>query len=382
MSIARHLPAREAKSPSQAGELRARIDRLRGQIDRLDAELLDRLCERMQIVRQLVHVKQMSGDGVYVPQRERAQLERLQRRNRASEAALPPEAVSAVFREILSVSRTLQGPLSVAYLGPAGTYSEIAAREHFGSLTELLPVSSIGEVFHAVERGLAEFGIVPVENSTEGMVEPTLDAFVDTPLKIVGERELRIRHALLSRARSLKRVKRVVSHPQSLAQCRDWLARNLPGVPTVQAASNALAAEAAARGSSVAAIAGRDAARRYKLHVLAADIQDLARNVTRFVVLCNREIKEPSGDDKISLLFSVKNRPGMLYRSLQPFARHGVDLCKIESRPLRGRPWEYLFYVDFRGHVGDARVRRALAAMEKHCTWLKVLGSYAAARPT
>jgi chorismate mutase/prephenate dehydratase len=279
----------------------------------------------------------------------------------------------------------------VAYLGPAGTFSESAAREQFGSSSELVASPSIAAVFRAVERGQASFGIVPVENSTEGMVGQTLDAFVDTPLKIVAERELAVRHALLARVRSLRQVKRVVSHPQSLAQCREWLARHLPDVPTVEVASNAAAAEVASRSARTAAIAGREAGAHYALRVLADNIQDLARNVTRFVVLSPRDASEPSGGDKgvltstgqhkISLLFSVKNEAGMLYRSLQPFAAHHIDLCKIESRPMRGHAWDYLFFVDFRGQAGDPKVRRAIAAMQKHCMWLKVLGSYAAARP-
>jgi len=363
------------------------LERLRRRIDRLDAEVLARLGERMRLVEQIRRVKQASGDGVYAPERERAQLERLERLNRSAGSPLAPEALEAIFREVLSASYALQGPLSVAYLGPRGTFSERAAREQFGSSTRMVPVGSIPGVFRAVERGQATFGVVPVENSTEGMVGQTLDAFVDSPLKIVAERELAVRHALLGRMRSVKQVRRVVSHPQSLAQCREWLARSLPDVPTLEVASNALAAETAARTQSTAAIAGREAATPYKLRVLADNIQDLARNVTRFVVLSARETTAAGGSgkgapaaSKISLLFSVKNEAGMLHRSLQSFATHGLDLCKIESRPMRGRAWDYLFFVDFRGHIGDPGVRRAIAAMKKHCVWLKVLGSYAAAR--
>jgi chorismate mutase/prephenate dehydratase len=235
-------------------------------------------------------------------------------------------------------------------------------------------------VFRAVERGDANFGIVPVENSTEGMVSPTLDAFVTSPLAIVAERELNVRHALLSRVKSLKQVRRVVSHAQSLGQCREWLRQNLPGVPTVDVASNALAAQAATRAKTVAAIASAEAAARYGLNVLADNIQDLPRNVTRFVVIGRPDGAIAPDADKVSLLFAVKNRAGMLYRSLKPLAERNIDLCKIESRPMRGRSWEYLFFLDFRGRPDERRVKDAMAEMARRCIFLKVLGAYAAAR--
>ncbi|MEW6271232.1 MAG: prephenate dehydratase [Thermodesulfobacteriota bacterium] len=368
-------PAR-AKAPDAKG----RLAELRARLDALDADILAVLGERYRVVEEIVRVKQQSGDGVYVPARERAQIERLLRLNEASGAPLRADALRAIFGEILSASRAMQGTLSVAYLGPAGTYSEQAAREQFGSSTAFRPVTSIPEVFRAVERGEAHFGIVPVENSTEGMVGPTLDAFVTTPLQIVAERELNVRHALLARGKSLKQVRRVVSHAQSLGQCREWLRQNLPGVPTVDVASNALAAQAAARAPTVAAIASAEAATRYGLNVLANDIQDLPRNVTRFVVIGRPDDEIAPDADKVSLLFSVKNRAGMLYRSLKPLSERSIDLCKIESRPMRGRSWEYLFFLDFRGRLDERRVKDAMAEMARQCVWLKVLGAYAAAR--
>src|SRR5690606_15824487 len=241
--------------------------------------------ERYRVVAEIQAVKQSRGDGVYVPARERAQLARLAKRNEASPHPIPAGAVEAIFGEILSVSRALQSPLSVAYLGPPGTYSESAARAQFGSAARLLPVESIAEVFRAVERGNATFGMVPIENSTEGMVGQTLDLLVTSPAQIVGERELAIRHALMGRMASLRDVKRIVSHPQSLAQCREWLARHAPTIPTAEVASNAAAASLAAKSRTTAAIAGREAAERYGLEILADGIQDLPRNVTRFVVL-------------------------------------------------------------------------------------------------
>jgi chorismate mutase/prephenate dehydratase len=212
------------------------------------------------------------------------------------------------------------------------------------------------------------------------MVGPTLDAFVASPLQIVAERDLAIRHALLTKASSLKQVKKVVSHAQSLGQCRDWLRQNLPGVPTVDVASNALAAQAASRGTSTAAIASAENAERYGLRVLADAIQDLPHNVTRFVVLGRPDGSVAGDADKVSLLFSVKNRPAMLFKSLKPLSERGIDLIKIESRPMRGRSWEYLFFLDFRGKLGDKRVADAMAEMARQCVWLKVLGAYAASR--
>lgn len=368
------------RAPEPAAEARATLEDLRARIDTFDGEILRLLGERYQVIQEVQRVKQRSGDGVYVPERERAQLARLARLNEALPAPVRPEAMRAIFGEILSASRALQGSLAVAFLGPAGTYSEKAARQQFGSSTSLVPAPTIPDVFRQVERGEAHYGIVPIENSTEGMVGPTLDSFVTSPLTIVAERELDVRHALLSRCTALKQVKRVVSHAQSLGQCRDWLRQNLPGVPTVDVASNALAAEAAARGKSTAAIASAEAGERYGLRVLADGIQDLPYNVTRFVVIGRPNGAPASDADKISVLFSVKNRAGMLYRSLKPLSERGIDLCKIESRPMRGRSWEYLFFLDFRGRLGDRRVAEAMEEMGRQCVWLKVLGAYAAAR--
>lgn len=367
-------------TPAADDDAKRTLGRLRTRLDGIDDEVLRLLSERYEIVREVQRVKQRSGDGVYVPERERAQLARLARRNEALAHPVKPEALRAIFVEILSASRALQGPLSVAYLGPAGTYSEKAAREQFGASTTLVPAPSIDDVFRTVERGEAHYGIVPIENSTEGMVVPTLDAFVASPLQIVAERDLAIRHALLSKASSLRQVKKVVSHAQSLGQCREWLRLNLPGVPTVAVASNAVAAQAAARSATTAAIASAENAERLGLRVLADAIQDLPHNVTRFVVLGPANGAVAADADKVSLLFSVKNRPGMLFKSLKPLSDRGIDLCKIESRPMRGRSWEYLFFLDFRGRLGERRVADAMAEMTRQCVWLKVLGAYAAAR--
>ena len=358
------------------------LRRLRARIDRIDAEVLSLLGERYRVVAGIQRVKEKSGDGVYVPARERAQIERLEALNREAGNPVRPEALRAIFGEILAASRALQGRLSVAYLGPQGTFSERAARAHFGSSAELVAVPSIPDVFRAVERGQARLGIVPIENSTEGMVIPTMDALAASDLRIVAERPLSIRHALLSRSAKVSQIRRIVSHPQSLAQCREWLARHLPDVPTSEVASNALAAEAASRARTTAAVAGREAAETYGLRVLADGIQDLARNVTRFVVIAPPGGVREEGADKVSVLFSVRNEAGMLFRALQPLARHGIDLIKLESRPMRGRSWEYLFFADFRGAVASPEVKRAMRAMQRHCLSFKELGAYVETRGT
>lgn len=370
---------KKARQAAPQAQRRDSLDKLRARLDAIDAEVLAALGERYRVVQQVQEAKRRDGGVVFQPERERAQLRRLHRLNERDGSPVKPEALEAIFREILSASRSLQTSVSVAYLGPPGTFSERAATLQFGSSAEFLPVASISEVFRAVERGQATYGVVPIENSTEGMVGPTLDAFVQSSLQIVAERQLLIRHALLAKGGGLSRIKQIVSHPQSLGQCREWLAAHMPGIPTREIASNSQAAAAAARSATTAAIAGKEAARVYGLRVLADGIQDVAHNVTRFLVIAPESATSPTTSDKVSVIFSVKNEPGMLYRSLKPLAGQGIDLLKIESRPMRGRIWDYLFFVDFGGELANPKVRRAMAAMKRNCVWFKVLGSYPAA---
>lgn len=369
---------KKSRPAAPGSRARPSLDALRVRIDEIDDEILALLGERYGVVHQVQEAKKRNGGRVFQPERERSQLSRLHRRNDRAGTPVKPEAVDAIFREILSASRSLQTSISVAYLGPAGTFSERAAIEQFGSAAEHLPVASIPEVFRVVERGQATFGVVPIENSTAGIVGPTLDSFVESPLQIVAERQLMIRHALLAKNPGIGRLKKIVSHPQSLSQCREWLAAHLPGVPTHEVASNAEAAAAAARSKATGAIAGKDAARVYGLRVLADGIQDVPHNVTRFLVIAPEPPTPPATSDKVSVIFSVRNEPGMLYKSLKPLAGQGIDLLKIESRPMRGRIWDYLFFVDFGGELADPKVRRAMTAMKKNCEWFKVLGSYPA----
>ena len=357
------------------------LERLRHQLAAVEARLLEARAERSALSREVQAAKARNGDQVWVPERERAQLARLEALNSQQPSPVPPAMLRAVFREVLSGSRALQSRQSVAYLGPEGTWSEQAAIAQFGSQVERLPQATIGDVFRAVDSGEARFGVVPIENSTGGMVDATLDAFVTTSLCILAERQLRIRHALLSRSAQRAGITQVAAHPQALAQCREWLRRHLPGAELREAASNAEAARLARTHKGLAAIAGREAAEIYGLEVVADGIQDLERNVTRFVVIGPERAAGASGaaakSGKVSLLFAVKNEPGALSHALQPLARAGIDMLKIESRPMRERVWDYLFFVDVRGEANLPVVARAFGAMRRHCVWFRVLGSYA-----
>lgn len=348
---------------------------LRRQIDDLDDRILALLNERARLAQAIGHLK---NGNVYRPEREAQVVRRLQA---ANTGPLPAEAVERLFREIMSACRALEQPLTVAYLGPTGTFSEAAAIKQFGHAVRGVPKASIDEVFQALERGEVQFGIVPVENSTEGAVNRTLDLLLTSPLKICGEVMLRVRQHLMRRADAvageagLEGIEVVYSHAQSLAQCHEWLNQNLPQARRIRVTSNGEAARMAAEDPSAAAVAGELAAERHGLCIVARDIEDDPNNTTRFLVL-SREDAAPSGRDKTSLVMSTKNRPGTLLELLTPFARNGISLTKLESRPVRNGLWEYVFFVDIEGHREDAVVREALAQVEPHTTLLKVLGSY------
>jgi chorismate mutase / prephenate dehydratase len=354
------------------------LDSLRVQIDRVDTELLRLLNQRAALVVQVGHTKSRNGHThKYVPEREKRIFQRLAQMN---EGPLRPQHVRTIYREIISSCRALEQPLRVAYLGPAGTYCQQAAGEQFGSGPNLLPFGSVDAVFDEVERGRAEYGVVPVENSTEGVVAQTLDRFIASPLTIKAEVLLRIDHCLLAQHAEPRRIRRIVSHPQSLAQCRGWLAQHLPGIPVSEVASNAIAAEQAVAHAGTAAIASRRAAERLRLKIVAASIQDLPNNVTRFLVVSNDLNGKPTGDDKTSILFAVPHESGALFKVLQVFAQQRINLSTIESRPLKGRAWEYVFFIDLSGHSNEPRMRRALAALTERALFVKVLGSYPAWR--
>jgi chorismate mutase/prephenate dehydratase len=351
------------------------LDEWRSRIDDLDKQILELLNRRAEAVLKIGELKRQEGKEFFVPEREAKILARLQSLTRGP---FPPQGVAAVWREIFSASLALEHPLSVAYLGPPTTFTHQAAELRFGSAARFLPARSIGEVFDLVERGQAGFGVVPVENSTEGAVNITLDRFIDSELSIVGEILLEIAHHLLSRASDPAHLKAVYSHPQALAQCRQWLTTHLGDVPTVEVSSTAAAAERARDDPWAGAIASELAARLYDLPVLKARIEDNPYNSTRFLVV-GRRAMAPSGKDKTSILFSMKNEPGSLYRILETFAVRGLNLTKIESRPTKRRPWEYVIFVDFEGHRDTPLVQEVLAEVGRRSIFLKVLGSYPAA---
>ncbi len=349
------------------------LARHRAAIDALDQEILERLNARATHAQAIGALK--GGAAAYRPEREAQVLLRLQSANRGP---LSNEAVAGIFRQAMSACLALEQTLRVAYLGPAGTFSHEAVTRHFGQFVDMLPCATIDEVFRAVETGQTDHAVVPVENSTEGVIGRTLDLMCQTPLSICGEVRLRIRQNLLSTAATLAEVTRVFSHPQSLAQCAQWLGRHLPAAARVAVASNAEAARLAAAEPGSAAIAGGNAAAIYGIEILAPHIEDESNNTTRFWVL-GRNAVPPSGRDETSLVMSAPNRPGAVHALLEPFATHGVSMTRLESRPARTGLWEYLFFVDLVGHQTDPAVAAALNELTKKAPMLKILGSYPAA---
>jgi chorismate mutase/prephenate dehydratase len=348
------------------------VDALRKKIDQIDEKLVALLNDRAALAIRIGHNKRLNNEGIYAPSREQAILHRVSQLNRGP---LPQQAIRSVFREVIGVCRSLESPLRVAFFGAEATYSHLAAREKFGSTAVLLPTSSINEVFHEVRQGRVSFGVVPIENSTEGVVAHTLDLLVDSDLRICAEAFLEIHHSLLSRTGQPEDLERIVSHPQALGQCRHWLAARFPKVEVEEVASTAHAAMMAATDVKLGAISSSLAQEVYGLRMVAENIEDQSNNITRFLII-GRDDSRPSGADKTSLVFSVQDRPGILHQMLEPFAKSRINLTKIESRPLKNKPWEYMFFIDFKGHKEESGVRRAIKRLEKSCLFLKVLGSY------
>ncbi len=355
------------------------LDDIRKRIDAVDAEIQRLISERATLAQAVAQVKQATpADAAeaeeevkyYRPEREAQVLRKVLERN---QGPLPGEEMARLFREIMSACLALEQPLSVAFLGPEGTFTQAAALKHFGHSVRTQPMAAIDEVFREVEAGSAHFGVVPVENSTEGVINHTLDMFMRSTLSICGEVELRIHHHLLGRAR--QNIRKIYSHQQSLAQCREWLDSHLPDVERVAVSSNAEAARRAAEEEGTAAIAGEVAAEIYGLPILEAKIEDNPDNTTRFLVI-GRQPTPPSGEDKTSLLVSTPNRPGALYRMLAPFERNGISMTRIESRPSRLANWEYVFFIDINGHAEEPRVAKALQDLRDESPMFKVLGSY------
>jgi chorismate mutase / prephenate dehydratase len=348
------------------------LGQLRERIDALDGEVLRLLSERAQLAHRIGEIKH---GNIYRPEREAQVLRRVVGGN---PGPLPEAAVRTIFREIMSACLALEQPLRIAYFGPAGTFTESAAKKHFGSAPAFTPFLTIDDVFRAVESGNADYGVVPVENSTEGAIGRTLDLLMTSPLMICGEVGLRIHQNLMSKAATTAGLGRLYSHAQSLAQCHEWLNRNLPHLPRVPVASNAEAARLAADDPESCAIAGEAAARLYELNILAANIEDEPNNTTRFLVLAGHD-SGPSGADKTSFVCSAQNKPGAVHDLLTPLKTHGVSMSKFESRPARGfggSRWEYVFFVDVEGHRQEARIARALDDLRGQVGFLKELGSY------
>lgn len=348
------------------------LSELRKKVDEVDDRLLQSLNDRAKIVQKIGEIKAQSKEEVYASSRERQIMDRLAAANKGP---LSEEAVEDIFRTIINHCRVLEKKLQIAYFGPEATYTHQAALKHFGSLADYTPVKSIGDVFEEVEKGRADYGVVPIENSTEGVVNHTLDMFMESELVICAEREDDINHYLLAAQESLKQVKSVYSHPQPLAQCRRWLETHLPGVAVHEAASTADAAAHAALDANSAAIASSLAADIYHLKVVAKNIQDSKHNATRFLVI-GKKLPPPSGHDKTSILLSIKDRVGALHDLLMAFKKEKINLTKIESRPTKKKAWEYVFFIDLEGHMANDHVQRVMKELQDYCVFVKVLGSY------
>lgn len=348
------------------------LGKLRESIDRIDGEVLHLLSERAKLAQRVGEIKH---GNIYRPEREAQVLRRIAATN---PGPLPEAAVRTIFREVMSACLALEQPLKIAYFGPAGTFTESAAKKHFGSAPTFTPFLTIDDVFRAVESGQVDYGVVPIENSTEGSVGRTLDQMLTSPLMICGEVHLRIHQNLMTRAAALDGVKKLYSHAQSLAQCHEWLSRNVPNLPRVPVASNAEAARMAAEDPEACAIDGEAAARLYELNILAENIEDDPNNTTRFVVLASHDAG-PSGSDKTSFVCSAQNKPGAVHDLLTPLKSHGVSMSRFESRPARGfgnSRWEYVFFIDVEGHRSEAKLQAALDDLRGCVCFLKELGSY------
>lgn len=347
----------------------------RQKIDEIDEILLSLLNDRARIVQEIGKIKRGSKAELYVPGREKEIYERLLQRN---SGPFPDKAVRAIFREIISASLSLEGPIKVAYLGPLATFTHLACLQRFGSSVSDLPVDSIKAVFRMVEKNWADFGVVPIENSTEGVVNHTLDMFVDSSLNIYGEVFLEVAHHLLSKAGKVETVKQIYSHPQAIAQCSTFLEENLAHIPVTEVSSTAHAAELCQEDVGAGAIASELAAALYGIPILRKRIEDNANNITRFLVV-SKKLHHPTGSDKTSLIVSIKDKPGALYETLRHFSEKKINLTKIESRPSKKKAWEYLFYIDMVGHVEDDPIRDVLDQLRPQTALLKVLGSYPSA---
>jgi chorismate mutase/prephenate dehydratase len=340
-------------------------------IDRLDKKIVALLNERTKHVLEIGAIKMQAGEEIYAPHRELAVIERVCKSN---EGPITNESLTAIYREIMSSALSLEKTMTIAYFGPEATFTHQAAIRKFGSSLNYSAHKTIPDVFTEVSKRRADYGVVPVENSTEGMVTHTLDMFVESDLKIVSQIVLRIQQCLLSNSKR-EEIRKVYSHPQPIAQCRQYLQMHMANVELVETSSTTRAAELAAREPNTGAIASALAAERYKLQILEKDIQDSSSNATRFFVL-GRQCSPPTGKDRTSLMLSIADRVGALHRALTPFNKYKLNMTRIESRPNKKKAWEYFFFVDCDGHYEDKKLSKALREIEKECNFIKVLGSY------
>ena len=347
------------------------LDEIRRRIDEADAELLRLLSERADLVHEIGQIKKKEGLAVYAPEREEAVFQRLQKLNKGR---LPEKSLRAIYREIMSAALALEQDLKISYLGPAGTWTHQAALNKFGHSVEYLPQASFADVFDEVARRRANYGVVPIENSTEGAVNHTLDLFVDSPLRICAQVFLRIENCLMA-ITPREEIACIFSHPQVFGQCRNYLHKNFPKVELIECASTTKAAEMAAHTPKAAALGGQLAAELHSLPLIERSVQDSATNTTRFLVISETTCP-PTGHDRTSIMFSVRNEPGSLYNALEPFNSLQLNLAKIESRPSKRRDWEYFFFLDVLGHCDEPKVIDALKRLEKYCSFVKILGSY------
>ncbi|MGH1540510.1 MAG: prephenate dehydratase [Arenicella sp.] len=364
----------QATAPVEVLKNETTLQELREKIDDLDQQIQALISHRVAVAGEIANVKLKASSETtfYRPEREAQVLRRVRERN---DGPLSDDEMVRLMREIMSVSLAAEMPITVAYLGPAGTYTQGAVAKHFGQAARTMDVKTVADVFRVVEESRAHFGVVPVENSTEGMISATLDCFLNSELKVCGEVSLPIHHQLLSNGDGLSKIKTVVAHPQALAQCRGWLNRYLPDVETKTALSNAEAAIMAKKDNTLAAIAGEMAAKLYDMKIVASGIEDEKNNTTRFLVI-GKKTYAASGDDKTSIVISAPNEVGSLYSLIKPFSENQVDMSRIESRPSRRNNWDYVFFIDVIGHAEDAKVRQALEAVQEKALLFKLLGSY------
>ncbi len=347
------------------------LTEIRQKIDAIDDRLIALLNDRAELVHKVGEIKKKDGLEIYAPEREEQLLQALVAK---SKGRLPEKSIRAIYREIMSAALALEEDLSIAYLGPEGTWTHQAAISKFGQSVRYSPQPSFSDVFNQVARRHADYGVVPIENSTEGAVNHTLDLFADSPLKICAQVLLRIENALMANV-PREKIERLYSHPQVFGQCRDWLHLHFPEAEKIEVSSTTRAAQIASKEPHAGALGGKLAAELYGLEVLETSIHDSATNTTRFLVLGHKTCP-PTGKDRTSIMFSVRDKPGSLYHALTPFNHFNINLSKIESRPSKRRDWEYFFFVDIKGHEHDQDLIKALSELEEHCSFLKILGSY------